>query len=70
MLETHSRRVAALPPPPPPSPAQLHHSCVLAAVEVQLAQEAVLDVVQHVPVHGVRRALALQLEDDHAAVVT
>lgn len=51
-------------------PAQLHDGRVLAAVEVQLAQEAVLHVVQHVAVHGVGRPLALQLEHDHAAVVT
>lgn len=51
-------------------PAQLHDSSVLAAVEVQLAEETVLDVVQHVAVHGVRRTLTLQLEHNHAAVMT
>lgn len=51
-------------------PAQLHHSRVLAAVEVQLAEETVLDIVQHVPVHCICGTLALQLENNHAAVMT
>lgn len=53
-----------------PLPAQLHDSGVFAAVEVELAEEAVLDVVQHVAVDGVRWTFTLQLENDHAAVVT
>lgn len=52
------------------APAQLHDSSVLAAVEVQLTEEAVLDIVEHVAVHGVCRTLTLQLEHNHAAVVT
>lgn len=51
-------------------PAQLHDGGVLAAVEVELAEEAVLDVVQHVSMHGVGWTLALQLEHNHAAVMT
>lgn len=51
-------------------PAQLHDSSVLAAVEVQLAEETVLDVVQHISVHGICRTLTLQLEHNHAAVMT
>lgn len=50
-------------------PAQLHDGGVLAAVEVQLAQETLLDIVEHVAVDGVGRTLALQLEHYHAAVV-
>lgn len=52
------------------APAQLHDGSVLAAVEVQLTEEAVLDIVEHVAVHGVCRTLTLQLEHDHTAVVT
>lgn len=51
------------------APAQLHGGYVLGAAEVQLAQETVLNVVQHVAVHGVGGALPLQLEHDHAAIM-
>lgn len=51
-------------------PAQLHDRCVLAAVEVQLSEETVFDVVQHVSVNSVGRTLTLQLEHDHTTVMT
>lgn len=51
-------------------PAQLHDSSVLAAVEVQLTEEAVLDIVEHVTMYGVRGTLALKLEHNHTAVMT
>lgn len=52
------------------APAQLHDSSVLAAVEVQLTEEAVLYIVEHVAVHGVCGSLTLQLEHNHPAVMT
>lgn len=51
-------------------PAQLHDSSVFAAVEIQLAEEAVLDVVQHVAVHGISWTFTLQLEHNHTTVMT
>lgn len=51
------------------TPTQLHDSRVLAAVEVQLAQEAVLYIVQHVAIHCVGRPLPLQLEHQHPAIM-
>ena len=53
----------------PALPPQLHAGRVLGRAELELAQVLVLDVVEHVLVRGEGRSLALQLEDDHAAVV-
>ena len=52
------------------APSQLHDGHVLGRREVQLAQVAVLDVVEQVVVGGVGRPLPLQLENDHPAVMT
>ena len=52
------------------SPAQLHASSVFGRVEVEFAQVAFFDVVQDVLHNCERRPFALELEDDHAAVVT
>lgn len=52
------------------TPAQLHDSGVLAAVEVELAQEAVLDIVEHVAVYSIGRTLTLQLKHQHTTVMT
>lgn len=51
-------------------PAQLHNSSVLAAVEVQLTEEAVLDIIEHVTMYSIRGTLALKLEHNHTAVMT
>lgn len=52
------------------TPAQLHDGSVLAAAEVELSQEAVLDVVEHVSVHSIGRTLTLQLKNQHTTVMT
>lgn len=51
-------------------PAQLHDSSVFAAVEVQLTEETILNVVQHVSMYSICWSLTLQLEHNHAAIMT
>lgn len=50
-------------------PAELHDGCVFAAVEIQLTEETVFDVVEHVSMHSVRRTLTLQFENNHTTVM-
>lgn len=51
-------------------PAQLHDSCIFTAVEIELTQESVFHIVQHVTVDGIGRTLSLQLKHQHTAVMT
>lgn len=51
-------------------PAELHDSGVFAAVEVQLTEEAIFDIVQHVAMNSIRRTLTFQLEYNHTTVMT
>ena len=51
-------------------PSELHDSHVLGGGEVKTSEEAILDVVEDVLVDGHGWPLLLQLEDDHAVVMT
>ena len=52
------------------SPSKLHAGYIFVGGEVQLPKHLLLHIVENVRVHGVGGSLALELEDDHAAVVT
>ncbi len=51
------------------TPAQLHDGCILAAVEVKLAQEAIFYIVQHVTIHGISWTFPFQFEHQHPTVM-
>ena len=53
----------------PDSPPQLHHSDVLGAAEIQLAEEPVLYIVQHIAMNSIGWALAFQLKHNHPAIM-
>lgn len=50
-------------------PSQLHDSNIFWTVEIKLAEETVLHIIQHVPVHSISRPLTLQFEHNHATVM-
>lgn len=51
------------------TPAQLHDGCILAAVEVKLAQEAIFYIVQHVTIHSISWTFPFQFEHQHPTVM-
>ena len=52
------------------APPKLHTRGIFGRIEVEFPQVLLFDIVQDVLMNSKGRSLALQLEDDHAAVVS
>jgi hypothetical protein len=50
-------------------PPQLHHSYIFGAVEIQLTEESVLYIMQHVTMNSIGRTLTFQLKYNHPTIM-